>query len=325
MPRISIVSAGLNQASTVRETIESVLTQDHDDLEYWLIDGGSTDGTLDIVREYDKDPRFHWLSEPDQGQSDAINKGLARCAGTIFNWINTDDYLEPGALRAVAEAFERNPHADIVSGYTDEFRQGDPAYHNRTKLQLRASREESMTVGVYCQPSTFWRIEVFRSLGGVNRSLRCMMDWDLWMRYLGRYGQKNVVLLDRLLAHYRHHAAAKTSRLSDEFYREAARIFQGLHLSLQAPPDFLIEERGAGKVELPPFRVDESFDRELYFGKYAERMVRIHRRTNPPLAKTWLQRAFRFKPWVSFWRLKMWFRLLGEKRAPGNAPAVQQG
>lgn len=94
MPRISLVTPTFRQAATLRETIESVLGQDHRDLEYWVIDAGSQDGTVEMLREYERDARFHWISEPDKGQSDAINKGLARCTGEIFNWINSDDYLD---------------------------------------------------------------------------------------------------------------------------------------------------------------------------------------------------------------------------------------
>src|SRR3984957_14153738 len=155
MPRFSLVTPTYQQAATLRETIESVLRQDHRDLEYWVIDAGSRDGTVELLREYEADPRFHWVSEPDQGQSDAINKGLARCTGEIFNWINSDDYLEPGALSRVADAFAKNPRADIISGATAEFRDPSPRAFNRIHLQLRATAEASITVGVFCQPSTF--------------------------------------------------------------------------------------------------------------------------------------------------------------------------
>ena len=166
MPRISIVTPTYQQASTIRETIESVLAQDHANLDYRVLDGGSTDGTVEILRSYENDPRFHWVSEPDKGQSDAINKGLARCTGEIFNWINSDDYLEPGALRKVAEAFGKSPGLDIVSGRTAEFRGDPPEIFNRIQLQLRATAEQSIPVGVFCQPSTFWRTEIVRALGG---------------------------------------------------------------------------------------------------------------------------------------------------------------
>ena len=309
--RISIVTPTYQQASTIRETIESVLKQDYTDLEYWVIDGGSADGTVEILRSYESDPRFHWVSEPDQGQSDAINKGLARCTGEIFNWINSDDYLEPGALRRVAETFAKNPGLDIVSGWTAEFR-GEPAQiFNRIQLQLRATAEQSIPVGVYCQPSTFWRTEIVRALGGADTSLHYVMDWNLWTRYLARYGQENVRLIDDLLAHYRHHAAAKTSTGSDQFYDEAKVVFHNLHLSLHAPEPFLLTE-----AETSPswkrhrFEVNPEFDRERYLGSYAERMVRTYRKNDPARAKEWLGRTWGYKPGITLWRLKMWLRLM---------------
>jgi len=311
VPRISLVTPTYHQASTIRETIESVLNQDYANVDYWVLDAGSKDGTVEILRSYENDPRFHWVSEPDRGQSDAINKGLARCTGEIFNWINSDDYLEPGALRLVAEAFRTNPRLDIVSGSTAEFRGNPPEIFNRIQLQIRATAEQSIPVGVYCQPSTFWRTEVVRELGGIDPSLHYVMDWNLWVRYLARYGQDNVLRLDDLLAHFRHHADAKTSASSSGFYDEAKTVFHNLHLSLNAPEPFLIPE-----VETSPdwqrrdFQLGPSFDRERYLGSYAERMVRTHRRKNPSLAKTWLGRSWAYKPWVTPWRIKMALRLL---------------
>lgn len=313
MPRFSIVTPTFNQAATIRQTIESVLKQDYTDLEYWVFDAGSRDGTVEILREYETDPRFHWVSEPDKGQSDAIMKGLARSTGDLFNWINSDDYFEPGALRLIAEAYDRNPGADIISGCTDEFRDGEKTSYNRTRLQLRETPEESITVGVFCQPSTFWRTSVFRDLGGADPALHYVMDWNLWVRYLALRGQDRVVLLDRLLAHYRHHPQAKTNANSSRFYDEAGIVFHNLHLTLKAPRPFLLPaaETRSSWVRRE-FRLGPAFDPDLYLGKYAERMVRVHRRKIPELAKLWLMEAFRHKPGLTLWRTKMWFRLLGK-------------
>jgi glycosyltransferase involved in cell wall biosynthesis len=310
MPRISVVTPTYNQAATIRETIESVLGQKGADVEYWVLDAGSRDGTLEILREYES--HLHWVSEPDRGQSDAINKGLARCTGEIFNWLNSDDYLEPGALRFVSDAFATDPGLDIVSGRTAEFRGAPPEIFNHTELQLRDSPEKSITVGVYCQPSTFWRTALVRELGGIDASLHCVMDWNLWVRYLARHGQKKVRRVPDLLAHYRHHADAKTSVASNRFYEEAKGVFHNLHLTLDAPEPFLIPE-----IESDPgwhreeFQLGPRFDRARYLGAYAERMVRVHRRKNPALAKAWLKRSFDYPPGVTWWRTKMWLRLLG--------------
>jgi glycosyltransferase involved in cell wall biosynthesis len=306
-----LVTPTYQQSGTLRETIESVLRQDHRDLEYWVMDAGSRDGTVDLLRSYEGDPRFHWISEPDHGQSDAINKALARCTGEIFNWINSDDYLEPGALARVAEAFEKNPRADIVSGTTAEFRDPSPQAFNRIRLQLRSSAEATITVGVFCQPSTFWRTEIVRGLGGVDASLHYVMDWDLWVRYLARHGQRKVVRIDDLLAHFRHHAAAKTATQSGGFYDEADTVFHNLHLSLDAPDWFLLPE-----AEMRPgwkpraFVFGPSFDRGRYLGCYAERMVRTWRSRDRARAKLWLGRTWVRKPWITPWRLKMALRLM---------------
>src|SRR5262249_27711741 len=106
LPLVSIVTPSYNQGQFIRETIESVLTQDYPNIEYWVIDGGSTDETLSILREYEHDPRFHWLSESDKGQSDAINKGLVRCHGEIFAWLNSDDVYIKEALRHVVASWQ---------------------------------------------------------------------------------------------------------------------------------------------------------------------------------------------------------------------------
>jgi glycosyltransferase involved in cell wall biosynthesis len=311
VPRISIVTPTYNQASTIRQTIDSVLGQDHPDLEHWVFDAGSRDGTLEILRGYEGDPRFHWVSEPDRGQSDAINKGLARCTGDIFNWLNSDDYLEPGALRLVAESFAKNPGPDLVSGRTAEFRGDPPEIFNRIRLQMRASPEATIPVGVFCQPSTFWRTDIVRALGGIDPSLHCVLDWNLWVRYLARYGQDKVLLRDEVLAHFRHHDAAKTSAISSKFYDEARMVFHNLHLTLRAPEPFLLPEAEQDPAwERNDFQLGPAFDRERYLGCYAERMVRTYRKNDPALAKVWLRRALAYKPWITPWRMKMALRLL---------------
>jgi glycosyltransferase involved in cell wall biosynthesis len=307
--RISLVTPTLNQAATLRGTIESVLNQDYKNLEYWVFDAGSRDGTIEILREYERDARFHWVSEPDGGQSDAINKGLARSTGEIFNWINSDDYLEPGALSAIASSFEHNQSVDIISGKTAEFRNWPPQVFNIIQLPLRANPEATITVGVFCQPSTFWRTEIIRQLGGIDPSLHYEMDWDLWVRYLTRYGQERVRRIDRLIAHFRHHPDAKTTADSDKFYAEADAIFHGVLLCLDAPPAFYRLESNESSGPKRTFVFGPHFNREKYLGMYAERMVRIYREKNRAQAKRWLAVAFAQKPWITFWRLKMALRL----------------
>src|SRR5690242_10803984 len=123
-PLVTVVTPSFNQGRFIRETIESVLTQDYPNIEYWVIDGGSNDDTLQILHEYELDHRFHWLSEPDSGQSDAINKGLVRSHGQLFAWLNSDDVLLPGALSHLAKTWREAGRSVIVYGlarYVDEY------------------------------------------------------------------------------------------------------------------------------------------------------------------------------------------------------------
>src|SRR4051812_10184477 len=108
LPLVSIVTPSYNQGRFIRETINSVLSQDYPNVEYWVIDGGSTDETITILREYEHDARFHWISEPDRGQSDAINKGWRRSRGEILAWLNSDDTYLPGAIRAHVQALRQH-------------------------------------------------------------------------------------------------------------------------------------------------------------------------------------------------------------------------
>ena len=110
---ISIVTPTYNQGQYIEQTIQSVLNQNYPNLEYIIIDGGSTDNTVEIIKKYEKHLKF-WVSEKDNGQANAINKGLQYCTGEIFNWLNSDDYLEPGALLNIANAFSSN--VQMVAG-----------------------------------------------------------------------------------------------------------------------------------------------------------------------------------------------------------------
>ena len=119
-PRISIVTPSFNQGKYIEQTIQSVLSQNYPNLEYIIIDGGSTDGTVEIIKKYEQQLTY-WISEPDKGQTDAINKGFAKCTGEIFNWINSDDYYSPNSLHIVAEVFSENPTAKVVCGLENGF------------------------------------------------------------------------------------------------------------------------------------------------------------------------------------------------------------
>jgi len=238
IPKISIVTPSFNQGDYIEETICSVINQNYPNLEYIIIDGGSTDKTIEIIKKYEKYITF-WVSEPDNGQSDAINKGLKECTGDIFNWINSDDYLEPGALFKVADAFVKNPSAMQVCGYSRIF---DSISNNSLmthRCELFDYCEKTIIQEKINQQASFYNLSVVKELGLVNNSLNCVMDLELWFRFLCKYGQERIFLIDDLLGHFRIHPQSKTSELELRFRIEATGLFHELLRQINPHDPFL--------------------------------------------------------------------------------------
>ncbi len=222
LPLVSIVTPSYNQGAFIRATITSVLRQDYPNIEYWVIDGGSSDETLSILQEYAADPRLQWISERDHGQSDAINKGLARCRGSIFAWLNSDDVLLPGALRQVAAAFQAAPHPVVVFGLAKYIDQDGhdlgycdnqlPSMNLERLLQYQAHPK---------QPATFAPTECVRAVGGVDCALHYSMDLDLWIKLAAHLEFRHV---PQVLALYRLHATSKTVATTARFVDDAIVI-----------------------------------------------------------------------------------------------------
>ena len=189
LPRISIVTPSFNQGDFIEQTIDSVLSQAYPNLEYIVIDGSSTDGTLDIIRKYDK--YLIWISEPDRGQSHAVNKGLLRANGEVIAFLNSDDLYEPGALLKVGKFFAVHPEAAWLTGRCrtidqdgKEIRKAITLYKN---FWLRFKSYRALLVMDYIsQPATFWRKEVIKQVGEFDENLRYAMDYDYSLR-VGRY------------------------------------------------------------------------------------------------------------------------------------------
>lgn len=223
LPLVSIVTPSYNQGQFIRETIESVLTQDYPNIEYWVIDGGSKDETLNILRDYEHDPRFHWISEPDKGQSDAINKGLARCQGEIFVWLNSDDMFIKGAFRHAVAGWQEIDQPAIVYGLARHIDE------NGKDLGYCAAQSPTMTfdkllwVGKhnFVQPATFAPTDEVRKVGGVDISLQYQMDYDLWIKLAEHLPIK---FIPHDLALYRLHRESKTVALTMKFIGDAACV-----------------------------------------------------------------------------------------------------
>jgi glycosyltransferase involved in cell wall biosynthesis len=203
MTLVSVVTPSLNQARYLREAIESVRAQTYDPVEHIVVDGGSTDGTLDILAEYEG---LRWTSEPDDGQSQAVNKGFAMARGDVFGWLNADDAYEP---HAVAEALAGIQGVGFV--YADVTRVNDDHLEPR-RIRSRPTwdfwTEVNEGNGVF-SPSVFFTREAFEAVGGLDESLHLAMDYDLWLKIGARYGARH---LDRVWAFQRIHGEAKTFR-----------------------------------------------------------------------------------------------------------------
>jgi len=210
-PKISIVTASFNQACFIEETIKSILTQDYPNFEYIVMDGGSTDGTLEILKKYDK--KIFWRSEKDKGQGDAVNKGLKMATGEILAYLNSDDTYEPGALRVVANFFLNNPQkmwvfgkCRIIDADGEEIRKIITLYKN---FWLKRYNYKTLLVLNYIsQPAVFWRREAYEEIGEFNIEEFWELDYDYWLRLGKRYKPG---FIDKYLANFRVHKKAKTS------------------------------------------------------------------------------------------------------------------
>ena len=228
-PLISIVTPSFNQGAYLEETIRSILLQGYPDLEYIIIDGGSTDNSVAIIKKY-KRWLTHWVSERDHGQADAINKGLASCTGEIFNWINSDDYLLAGALGKIATAFhEADAVAGVVVNFNEEGFQKPlvPLKLEAEKLVLADPTAQWHQPGVWMQ-----RAKVIEC-GGIDASYDYSFDWDLTIRYLNLFPRVNY--LSDVLVHFRLHPQSKTTSSWKHFMEERYRILHKLATTAPKP------------------------------------------------------------------------------------------
>ena len=216
--RISVVTPSLNQAAFIEATIRSVLDQDYPALDYIVIDGGSTDGTVEILKRYDS--RLRWVSEPDQGQADAINKGLRMAEGDILAYLNSDDLYLPGTLSRVTEYLAAHPEASWVYG---DCRLIDEAGNAIGRLRAPVFDLNRMILrGEYIpQPAAFWRRSAAAAVGEFDVTLRYSMDYDFFIRLGQRAPGRR---LDAELACFRLQPASKTISSEDKHWRETLMV-----------------------------------------------------------------------------------------------------
>lgn len=226
LPRITLVTPSYNQAQYLEATLRSVLRQGYPRLEYIVMDGGSTDGSVAIIERHAA-ALAHWESGPDGGQAEAISRGFRRGSGDVLGWLNSDDLLLPGALEAVGRHFARHPGTECVAGGTvlieadgrrREGRLGIPWFDLGEPVSYDALLVRGMK---FSQPATFWTREAYDAVGGLDTTLRFCFDYDLFLR-LARRGRTARLL--KVLAAFRHHPASKTHTIHDVCLAEDAML-----------------------------------------------------------------------------------------------------
>ncbi|MDP4268387.1 MAG: glycosyltransferase family 2 protein, partial [Bacteroidota bacterium] len=235
LPKISIITPSFNQGKFIEETILSVINQNYPNLEYIIIDGGSTDNTIDIIKKYENKISY-WISEKDKGQSDAINKGFKVASGEIIGWLNSDDlYLRPdisrndekSTLLCVAEAFTKNPEIDLIYGDVENFNdKGETEYYHVNEFE---PLDFLKRVSIH-QPSVFWRKKIIEETGYLDENLHYTMDYDLWMRIFFTY---KTLKINKIISKFRIHNSSKTNSNPKDMYMEYRKVFSRFICSIE--------------------------------------------------------------------------------------------
>ena len=218
MKLVSIITPSYNQARYLETTIQSVLSQDYPRIEYIVIDGASTDGSVEIIKKYENRLAY-WVSEKDKGQADAINKGLARANGDIVAWLNSDDYYLPNAISSALKVFDENP--DVVMVYGDMLAVDEYGKTINALKYKQLSLEDLLCFQIIGQPAAFFRREAYKKTGGLDTNFHFLLDHLLWIR-IAQLG--NLLHIPQTWAAARYHAEAKNRAKAAEFGREAFRI-----------------------------------------------------------------------------------------------------
>ncbi len=237
VPLVSVVTPSFNQCRYLEQTLRSVLEQGYPRLEYFVVDGGSGDGSVELIRRHD-DQLTGWVSEKDRGQADAINKGFRQAGGEIVAWLNSDDYYLPGALQKAVTTFQRHPEAGLVYGDLLSV-DGDGRVFNRQTF-AQWSLPDLMAFRILGQPAVFLRRAVLEQAGLLDISYHLLLDHHLWLR-MARLAP--MIYLPETLAAARYHAAAKNLARATDFGQEAYRLVAWMQSDLAFAETFTRQRR----------------------------------------------------------------------------------
>ncbi|MCF8260827.1 MAG: glycosyltransferase [Melioribacteraceae bacterium] len=217
---ISIITPSFNHSDFIEDTITSVINQDYEYIEHIVVDGGSTDSTIEILKKYDE---LKWISEKDNGQASAINKGFRMATGEIVSWLNSDDYLAPNSITKVAKVFAEKPEIDFVYG--------DIIYVNKGKSTIEEIIGEKINYDkllrnpdIVRQPSTFWRKSVLDKIGYIDENLELVMDYDFFLKLFKNFSFEYIPVT---LSYYREYSDTKTSKQNRKQVMEILKVISG--------------------------------------------------------------------------------------------------
>lgn len=230
LPKISIVTPSFNQGQYLEETILSVLNQRYPHVEYIIVDGGSTDASVEVIKHYEKHLAW-WVSEKDRGQSHAINKGLERVTGDIVAYINSDDVFLPGAFDVVAKVFQENPQANWVCGSCILFGHADEACVKPASPVPGVP--EWLHFNRIPQQSSFWRCSLMDRVGLFEEKFRYVFDYEYWVRFV--HAGEQCLPVDFPLAGFRLHGESKTVAEGSKFAAEEQTMRE--HYLAKLPPE----------------------------------------------------------------------------------------
>jgi len=218
-PLVSIITPSFNQARYIEETVQSVISQDHPRIEYMIVDGGSTDGTAEIIKKNEQVLAW-WVSEKDKGQTDAINKGFRRANGEILAWINSDDTYEPGAVSAAVKYLQEHPEVGMVYGDCNFINESGSVIgkFNSAQTNYRLLRQGYVHIP---QQTMFFRADLWEQVGPLDPSFYFAMDYDLWTRIAAR---TEIKYIPQTWANFRLHTSGKTIMADDRCWPEMIRV-----------------------------------------------------------------------------------------------------